>query len=87
MLIKIFILKIFKIELIELSLEIIYKRNNVYYPTLSKAIFEIKDDKFNKNIKKRLELGDWSSDVCSSDLIRRKQMVRRSNRKKFCRRT
>ena len=47
MLIKIFILKIFKIELIELSLEIVYKRNNVYYPKLGKAIFEIKDGKFN----------------------------------------
>ena len=71
MLIKIFILKIFKIELIELSLEIIYKRNNVYYPTLSKAVFEIKDDKFNKNIKKRLELGEsrWFTEVIGKSFV------------------
>lgn len=71
MLIKIFILKIFKIELIELSLEIVYKRNNVYYPKLSKAIFEIKDDKFNKNIKKRLELGEsrWFAEVIGKSFV------------------
>lgn len=71
MLIKIFILKIFKIELIELSLEIVYKRNSVYYPTLSKAIFEIKDDKFNKNIKKRLELGEsrWFAEVIGKSFV------------------
>ena len=71
MLIKIFILKIFKIELIELSLEIVYKRNNVYYQKLSKAIFEIKDDKFNRNIKKRLELGEsrWFAEVIGKSFV------------------
>lgn len=72
MIIKILILKIFKIEAIELSLEIVYKRNDVYYSTLSKAIFKIKDDKFNKNIKKRLKLGEsrWFAEVIGKSFIK-----------------
>ena len=72
MIIKILILKIFKIEAIELSLETVYKRNDVYYPTLSKAIFKIKDDKFNKNIKKRLKLGEsrWFAEVIGKSFVK-----------------
>lgn len=71
MIIRTFILKIFKIELVGLSLEIVYKRNNVYYPTLSKAIFEIKDNKFNENIKKRLKLGEsrWFAEVVGKGFV------------------
>lgn len=71
MIIRTFILKIFKIELVGLSLEIVYKRNNVYYPTLSKAIFEIKDNKFNENIKKRLKLGEsrWFAEVVGKSFV------------------
>ncbi len=69
--IKKIIFKIFKIQPVCLSLSIFYKRNNIYYPTLRKAVLNKKDEEFNKNIKKRIEVGEskWFAEVIGKSFV------------------
>ncbi len=65
------IIKIFHIEILWLSGCVVYKRKNVYYSSLKKSILKIKDDRFNKTIIKRLEMGEsrWTAEVIGKSFI------------------
>ncbi len=68
---KKFIIKIFSIKILWLSSCVVYKRKNVYYSSLRKAILKIKDDRFNKTIMKRSKMGEsrWTSEVIGKNFI------------------